>query len=733
MNLRVLLWLAIALSVPHPALTTETAAPETERYWLRYRHDAGFALHHSRSYRGLQNTTPSGAKLPTFTSTDPQFFRWEPVPAGTNGILVALDRSRKRGPYDRLYIDANGDGNLSDETPQKPDSFSQLTSKFGNAKVVFATGDGPVTYHVSINTSLRGNKLDAAIGTACWYEGTVRLAGESRNIRVIDHSANGVFNEALTSKGRATVDRIAIQDGSGYAEYPLAMMHRVDDSYYRVSVARDGSWIDLTREPNVKLGSLRLADEVEELQVSGESGSFEFKSTNRVHRIPAGTYTSQRWVVRRIDERGTPWRLEAHRNPLPLEVVAGQETEVMPQPPLECRLRVQTRGRNLHVRTTVWSGGSISMRRGRQPAPGPTLVVRSKDGSFEREHRDRSASFRRGVFNVPIPPEAAGGYIITARYPGPFDVIVEPYEVGPVLQVATHPASTNAIKILWEINGVIPYDGKRYRTCTGAFLGSNQVDRLEGMRFHVLRGDDGRDFEPVGEVTGPENQYLDAPVPGSTLFYYKVVAVRNDGTEWGESAVTMGAAGANKVEHASFESFTNGVFRVNIDPPDGFHIDNTVFAIQDGSRPYTDGRKVLAFDPAWLGARNANFKSSYIRLATNEVYLTGAWVFGSGNVWYGRFFQDQDKEPYAYSYSMAAVNNAPHWTFGAQIVIPDVNWEGEERKDNRWVGMAKKNWTYPSDASFTRAFLVGFGEGKLDDHWMIKITNAPQGSVLFNE
>lgn len=714
----------------------ETGEEGTERQWLRYRHDAGFTRGVNRSYYSLRSADPSGATLPTFTAGDPQYFRWKTPLADTDGVLIALDRSRKNGLYDRLYVDTNADGNLADEKPKKPDSGSQWSSEFNGIRMVLPTEEGNVTYHLTIHLSTHGGDLHVSAGTACWYENTIKLGDETRNIRLFDHNANGVFNDMPTSESSTHADRIFIQEGKEFVEYWLASMIRAGDSYYRCEVSPDGSWIRLREEWNIEFGSIRLAEEYEELQIAGENGFYQFKSTNRVHQVPVGHYTSPHWVLNRKDQRGVRWRLTGRQNSEPFEVIAGQETEILVGLPLEGTLRVTAGHKKIQVRVNVRAKGRghFDLDLNHQRAPPPTIIVESSDGSYHREHRIRSGSFRWADVEIPVPPDTVEAYTITAKYPGPFEVEVEPYEVGPVLQLATHPASTNAIEIIWEINRAIAYEGTRYRTCTGAFIGSNQVQRLQGLRFHVHRGVDGETFEPIGTVVGPTNHFLDTPVPDSHLFYYRVVATEDNGTEWGVSTITMGAAGENLIAHPSFETFTNGVFRKTGVATNGLEVDDNAFAVEDGSRPYSKGRKVLSFDPNWIGTKQISFQDNLIPLSTNIVYLSGSWVYVPGNAWYGRFFYDKNRKAYnAYGYSMPSVHGAAHWTFGVQALIADPNWEGSGQKGTRPTSMAKKGWTFPAVASYLRPFVTAFGEGKLDDHWIVAVTNAPNGTILFDK
>ena len=104
--------------------------------WLSYRSSADLRRQ-TRIRPGGQTLKVSTEKpddpgLPSLTSPDPLFAKW-PTPMIPGGHLwLALDTSRKGGPYDRLYIDSDADGSLADEAAVKanrPDAPNETALK----------------------------------------------------------------------------------------------------------------------------------------------------------------------------------------------------------------------------------------------------------------------------------------------------------------------------------------------------------------------------------------------------------------------------------------------------------------------------------------------------------------------------------------------------------------------------------------------------------------------------
>lgn len=293
------------------------------------------------------------------------------------------------------------------------------------------------------------------------------------------------------------------------------------------------------------------------------------------------------------------------------------------------------------------------------------------------------------------------------------------------------------MELIWEINDAFPYDGSRFRTITAAFVGSGQERLLENKSFVILAGVDGKTFAKVGTVQGPTNRYLHKGVQSGRLYYYKVAAFDRNGKPWSMSRVTMGAAGPNLFPSSDFEEFEVGSFggergvpeQYRMGPPEGL-------AIAEGHRPYSAGKRILRYDRAWAGLKQVTFDGGKAPVSMDKRYLQGGWVRApgaSGDAWLGRWFYDKEQEPIkVWGYAVMSVRNTPEWTFAVQLLEPDTDGSAvRAMRDGRPHGMIRTHWKFlPTFTSYMAPFVTSFGSGECDDHWLVEITEAPEGAPV---
>jgi len=322
-------------------------------------------------------------------------------------------------------------------------------------------------------------------------------------------------------------------------------------------------------------------------------------------------------------------------------------------------------------------------------------------------------------------PEEKAPFIVTTQVAGPFKVEAETVRIGPRLQVATHPLGTDAVEIVWQINDLIPHDGEYCRSITAAFVAQGEQRTPKGMTVEVLAGLDGEHFEKIAAVPASQNRHVHANVETGLLHYYKVRALDKDGKVWGESAVTLGAAGPNLLKTGDFEAILLGKCE-RAEYGDGLRLaPKDFYKIVEGGRPYTKQGRILKFVFQPVERRPIHAYDSYIPLSSGKTYLQGGWFRAPGNVWYGRCFYDGHKEEMCLGYLASAVYKFPHWTFAVQFLKPDEDGTGYRRRpDGRPFGIARKNWTFPKEAAFMSSMIVVYGDGEADDLWVVEARKA---------
>ena len=98
---------------------------------------------------------PEGIELPSFQCETPLFARWETPVVEAGGLWLAFDRLNKRGRYDLLHIDSNGDGNLAKESPYQSYRQDEHYTYFG-----------PVRSYIGLYLLFNDYQTDDEVGSA---------------------------------------------------------------------------------------------------------------------------------------------------------------------------------------------------------------------------------------------------------------------------------------------------------------------------------------------------------------------------------------------------------------------------------------------------------------------------------------------------------------------------------------------------------------------------------------
>lgn len=355
----------------------QAAFAQTET-WLEY-HTGG----EGRAFQPMQLTTtaPQGVALPKLNAR-PYFARWlTPMDPG-GGRWVCLDRTRKSGPYDRLYIDSNGNGRLDDKTPLSARLDSNMAN-FPPAPVVFKGEDGPITYHLLLRFYQydQGSPMLLA-SSGGWYEGLVNFDGVKKRIQLIDGNVNGVFNDVAPNPYES--DRVQI-DGDSTGERFLGQMVEVDGKFFRIEAARDGAFVKVQKAEDVTLGKVRVPEAISEFAAYGVNGHFVRKPVKGQFTLP-GHYRIFHWTIDRKDQQGEAWTLAGHSFPQTagFDVAADEPAVVEIGEPVRGLLKARQEGDRQIGFDLKFEGRqkeSIEMLRGGQRPAGPKLTLASADGT----------------------------------------------------------------------------------------------------------------------------------------------------------------------------------------------------------------------------------------------------------------------------------------------------------------------------------------------------------------
>jgi len=370
-----------------------SSAAFAEQQWLQYRNarDADKQVPELKSrYFEPTSKAPDGVALPEFAGDSrPLFFNWESPMAAAGCIHVAFERTRPNMQYNRLYIDSNGDGSLTDEEAVKAYSVSRSQAYFAPVRVIFKdeTG-GPITYHLGI--CVCGTPMPHLhVNAACWYEGDVKVDGKEVRCVLLDHNVNGTFNDKSLDAEQA--DRIVtVVDGRRTSAF-VGNLLQLGDRFYSPTIARDGAFVEFEPCDDVKFGTLVVSENINEISLGGENGFFNMPVKKGRARLPAGKYSVQKYIVERGDNKGSKWRAEATlRSKLyALDIAEGAETKADIGEPFVTKLRVSNRGSRYYYfnhQLTGRLGETLNIRRnGRRPGA-PKLWIKNESGRYDRKY-----------------------------------------------------------------------------------------------------------------------------------------------------------------------------------------------------------------------------------------------------------------------------------------------------------------------------------------------------------
>jgi hypothetical protein len=332
---------------------------------------------------------PADVKLPKFESETPVFYEWQTPMSKSGSVWIALDNSSKYGSANKLYVDSNCNGHLDDEEVTKPYQTDQYWSYFGPVRVIFDTDEGPVTYHLNIQTYQDRNSDRRLIYLypGCWYEGQIEVDGEKKKCVLMDSNLNGVFNDKSINYGDN--DRILIGEKSTHEPPFVGNYIEVDNKLYHLKVAQDGAFVEMKPAEDVSYGSLKVPETISELAAVGENGLFRISLDKGKGQLPLGQYKVYRWAVERKDNKGDNWKIDAraYGKGDAIEIDKEKEASIDVGEPLVSTFSQRRQGSQLLFSQGLAgrNGESISLTKNKSQPKAPTLHIENKDGSYARD------------------------------------------------------------------------------------------------------------------------------------------------------------------------------------------------------------------------------------------------------------------------------------------------------------------------------------------------------------
>lgn len=355
------------------ALAWGSAALAQTEQWLEY-HTSPEPM----GYRWLELSTnpPPNVALPRLQPTA-YYGRWTNGLETTGGRWFCVDRSRRSGPCDRLFFDANGNGRLDDDPAITTTRRDENMSYFEPVKLVFKGEDGPISYHLAVRYyQFDQNDARLLVGAGGWYGGQVNFGGKKQSLQLQDNTANATFNDIGEEPDGS--DRITVGGEQGRSVY-LGRYLELDGQLYQIEVARDGAFVKVKPAEGVASGTVRVPESVTEFTAVGPSGHFVRKPAKGEFKLPAGKYRAYAWEIARKDDKGAQWTMSGYSSTPAgdFTVAADQVTSVAAGEPVLAALQITEVKTDLGFSLSLLGplGESVQIMRGTERPRAPQLQV----------------------------------------------------------------------------------------------------------------------------------------------------------------------------------------------------------------------------------------------------------------------------------------------------------------------------------------------------------------------
>ena len=301
-------------------------------------------------------------------AAEPAYYSRRPLYAvvdfGTEGdrYTIALDESRgTRSGYDVLYIDANANGDLTDDPKvvAEPDEDSPRRRQFPVVELTVRYGDASYPYHVK-PVVYTYNQADVRVAPAGYCKGKVTLGGDTYDAVLLDDEVNGLFNDVYAEpKGQGSRDYVyakgdtLVLDLDGDGKFESGYYDTPERFHLGKYFVHGKKCYELSVEPHGRALALDASDvECGYVTAPLASGSAELLSEHGALKIggkktlaPVGAYQFVGCRFEAKDAKGELWRivgrghLKQGRN---IEVAANEKTHLAIGPPLTASLSVAT-------------------------------------------------------------------------------------------------------------------------------------------------------------------------------------------------------------------------------------------------------------------------------------------------------------------------------------------------------------------------------------------------------
>ena len=324
---------------------------------------------------------PTDVNFPAFTASDPLFATWSIPDIAGEALWLALDRSSPDQPYDRLFVDADGDGDWSDEQPLQPNGNENNNwVDFSPVELSFPHEGGLIVHHLNVMFDPHNDFF--IIGSACCYEAKILIGGLEYQVVLKDNNNNGSFTDTGTRTSQA--DCISITSNEEYDFRAVGQYVEIEEVLYSMQILEHGARLRLAKAENVTYGQIQVPEKINQIQFISELGQFDRIPQNGSVSLPQGMHHINRWTIERKDDQGRQWKAQGTNfNDEGWIRVAATDTSFLKiGEPLQSTLNMSRRDGNLYFSQDLAGpmGEFITLFVDGEQADAPQLHVRDKTG-----------------------------------------------------------------------------------------------------------------------------------------------------------------------------------------------------------------------------------------------------------------------------------------------------------------------------------------------------------------
>lgn len=301
------------------------------QYPLEYKHISKpreEGVHGAMANMDVLANPPKNLELPPGAGSDRVFCRWKTPLAETGFVYVVFSRTGIFAWHDRLFVDTNADGRLSDEKPIEPflTQGRMDFSHYGPVEMKFSSAGQPLAYHATF--SFYAGSSTAWVKPSCWRQADIALGRTTYTLALIDGNVNARFDDA--SMAIAAADFIALPSEGECIHRCIGRYFECDGQLYLLTVPADGSYVDLAPVDKVQTGTVRTKGHVNYLCLAGETGELSFQLEGDTAEVPAGNWMVKEWAYDGDPSvgRGPDFGDYRFGQPVVFRVVAGAPVDV---------------------------------------------------------------------------------------------------------------------------------------------------------------------------------------------------------------------------------------------------------------------------------------------------------------------------------------------------------------------------------------------------------------------